>query len=328
VLPKGRSVVTLLHAIVDAPRVAFCFAKSSGGANTFIGEPRPADGVAYGRSLVLESVSGVDHDEEGLVPYALAGELELVDGLDCDDAVRRAQDEMRLALEAAEAPDTSESAGGAGGEGGAGTGGAGDPGAPMARLRVGRLPELGPGTLTEGYSLLYAAVGCFGGAAYTHPDEREICGDVYAPSSTSLSAELVVVSRTTKSDVVALQALHASRGFGALSSIRIAPPQSMVLPGISVGDQLTEGALRPREPRTDVLPESYGIGDDDWTVDALVSGSPVVSEPWPKVLERSDMPVPQVGRGYTLVLMGPAGKFGTGFWNEPGFALVDNDPKP
>jgi hypothetical protein len=97
VLPTGRSVTTLLNAIVDAPSVAFCFAKSDAGVNSFVGDPRPANGVTYGKALVIESVDGVDHDSEGLVPFALAGELDLIESLGCAEAVAKAEEEMTRA---------------------------------------------------------------------------------------------------------------------------------------------------------------------------------------------------------------------------------------
>lgn len=326
VLPEGRSVTTLVHGIVDAPSVVFCFARSAEGENHFVGEPRPSDGIPYGGSLVVESVDGVDHDVEGLVPYAITGELGLVRGLDCETAVSRAEEAMS---------DAGTGAPGGGGEGGqageaaqAGSGGgAGEAGALIPRLRVARLPELGPGVMTEGYSLLYAAVGCLGGAAFTHPDQTEICGDGYAPNRSTLSAELVVVSRTAKPEVVALQALHASRAFGEVS-LWVAPPEGAVEPLISIGDTMTEGALRPREPRTDLLPTTIGIGIAGWSIQARVNGSPVFADTWPVVLERSGIVELEEGRGYTLVLIGPSSDYGSGWWNPSAVTIVDNDPMP
>jgi len=327
VLPEGRSVTTLVHAIVDAPRIAFCFARSVDGENRFVGDPRPAGGVAYGGSVVVESVDGIDHETEGMVPYAIAGELGLVEGLDCEAAVA-----LSGGGSAGTGSGGSGGGGGQGGEGGDGTqagagGEGGDPGGFTPHLRVARLPELAPGAMTAGYSLLYAAVGCLGGAGFTHPDETEICGDGYAPNRSTVSAELVVVSRTVKADVVALQALHASRAFGE-ASVWVAPREGAVEPMIPIGDTITEGALRPREPRIDLLPSMIGVGISGWRIQARVGGSPVFAETWPVVLERSGIAELELGHGYTLILVGPSSDFGDGWWNPPAVAIVDNDPMP
>ena len=80
----------------------------------------------------------------------------------------------------------------------------------MAALRVTVLPEIPAGSLSEGYSSLYVAVGCMGGPAFTHGLEVEACGGNYAPDAPTASAVLVTLSRRIAFDKLALQVLHAS----------------------------------------------------------------------------------------------------------------------
>jgi hypothetical protein len=322
--PVGRSVITFLHALADAQAVTLCFATSDGGRSEFVGRPRPAAGLGYGAALVLETLSGVDLDAQSVVPFAITGELGLLDGLDCDEAVALAEAEMRV-------DGSPAGGGGAAGEasagGQAGDGAGGVPSPVPTRLRVAPLPELAPGTLTEGYSLLYAMVGCLGGPAFAHEEGEALCGAGYAPNRPNATAELVVLSRKVGIGTVAIQALHASRPLPSLS-FRAKPPDSAVEPAAYIADNVTEGMLRPRVPRTDLNPAGYGVGTRTWRVQALVGAEAVVSDIWPLILRRSGLEAPVSGRGYTLVVMGPSTDLDAPLWNPPGFTLVDNDPMP
>ncbi|HEX6765773.1 MAG TPA: hypothetical protein VF103_09860, partial [Polyangiaceae bacterium] len=205
--PKGRSVTTFFHGIVDAGPVVFCFARHDDADPVLVGSPLPSGGLDYASSISLESVRGIDLESESVLPYVIAGELELVRGMDCEEAVEKAREEMAAvgALELG-----AGGASGAGGEAGiGGAGGATEPPEPP-RLRVGTLPEIPAGALAEGYSSLYVAVGCLGGPAFSDALSEEACGDGYSPSSPTLSGVLVTLSRTRAIGKLALQALHAS----------------------------------------------------------------------------------------------------------------------
>jgi hypothetical protein len=328
--PIGRPVASFLHAVVDAPSIALCFAKNDGGGNSLVGRPRPAAGLAYGGALVVETLNGVDLDAERVVPFAIAGDLALLDSLTCEEAVALAEAEMRAASRGAGG--SGPSAPGAGGEAGDGvggvpSGGGGSPQSPVAaRLRVARLPELSPGTLSEGHSLLYAMVGCLGGPTFTHEHEEALCGAGYAANRPTVSAELVVLSRKVGISTIAIQALHASRALPALN-LRAKPPDSAVEPWAYIADNMTEGMLRPREPRMDLSASGYGVGTRTWRVQALVGGEAVVSDSWPTIERRSGIEAPSSGRGYTLVVMGPSSVVDDATpWNPPGITIVDNDP--
>ena len=200
-------------------------------------------------------------------------------------------------------------------------GSANDPPAKRWRVHTDRLPR----TAYEGLSLLYAMVGCLGGPAFTHEDERALCGADYSPTRPTVSAELVVLSRKVGISTVGIQALHASRAIGTVN-IRSKPPDSAVEPWAYIADSMTEGMLRPREPRLDLAPAGYGIGTRIWRVQALVDGNAVVSDSWPTILRRAGLGDPEVFRTYTLVLMGPSSDIDEPLWNPPGFTIVDNDP--
>jgi hypothetical protein len=272
--PIGRSVITFLHALADAQAVTLCFARSDGGGNDLVGSPRPAAGLAYGGALVLETLSGVDLDADPVVPFAISGELSLLSGHDCAEAVALAQAEMRAASASAGGGGTGGSSpGDAGAAGEAGDGAGGAPHPVPARLRVARLPELAPGTLTQGHSLLYALVGCLGGPAFAHEESEALCGAGYAPNRPTVTANLVVLSRKVGIGTVGIQALHASRALPSLS-LRAQPPDSSVEPWAYIADSMTEGMLRPREPRIDLNAAGYGMGTRTWRVQALVGSAP------------------------------------------------------
>jgi hypothetical protein len=81
--PPGRAVTTLLHGVVDAERIAWCFGRGAETPELF-GRPTPRSGVAYGQAFTFEELDDVDLDDVDLTLYALAGELELVRELDCE----------------------------------------------------------------------------------------------------------------------------------------------------------------------------------------------------------------------------------------------------
>src|SRR6478752_2090362 len=96
--PPGESVLTIVNGVVDAPRVALCLAKVDADGNvTPLGSPLTDAPLEYGQSWVLRAVDGVDFASEGLEPIVIAGELDLIAGLDCEAAIERARSEEALA---------------------------------------------------------------------------------------------------------------------------------------------------------------------------------------------------------------------------------------
>ena len=320
--PRGRSVTSFFHGIVDAERVVFCFARHDDADAVLVGDPQPSGGLAYAASIALETIDGIDLETTPLLPYVIAGELELVDGMSCEDAVDKAREEMDAVDKAA------LGAGGAGGEAGGmgGSGGEAEPPTPP-RLRVAALPEIPAGALTEGYSSLYVAIGCLGGPAFTHPLEGDACGRGYTPSSPTSSAVLVTLSRTRVAGMLSLQALHASLASSTLS-VFSAPPDTAVQSSVPIGFDLRRGELKPRQPSPQLTILDYGVSSPGWRAQASTDGTPFVSERWLNVLERAGIDAFVDGRGYTVVVVGPAGNVGSrGFWNDAAIGVVDNDPQ-
>jgi hypothetical protein len=356
--PMGRSVFTVVHGIVDAGLTAWCFARVRNGETTLVGSPVPAGGLAYGASLSFETLDGIDSENDGVAPFVITGDLSQIDGLDCADAVARAQAVMQAdrgtsgtggepgqggaAGQAGGAGETSgaggaagEAAGAAGAEltardvstanaGQGGEGGAPEPKPPA--LRVGALPGLPAGALAAGYSMLEVADGCIGAREFVDRLEHFACGDDYTPEQGSLSAEIVVLARETTPNMLALQALHASRASGDLG-LRSEPGPADDGAEVTLVDNMPEGALRPRDPFATFPSELWGVNTATWSLDATMNAVTYVSELWPAVRRRAGIAKLEDGRGYTVIAIGPAVDIaGSGFWNDFAFTLVDNDP--
>lgn len=358
----GRNVVTFLNGVVDAEQVAFCFARHVDGAQELVGEPQPASGLAFARSFALEAVDGVDLEGDALAAYVLAGDVSLVEGWDCADAVAEAK---RLTAEALPPPDPGAGgAGGAGGSGGAGSpgGAGGDAGAPGSggnagassagaggvnvlpqemgaagaggagpvplpnppALRVHELPVLPPGTLSGGYSYLFAAAGCVGGPWYLHAEDDKVCGAGYSGQAT-LVPMLVTMSRDTGLGV-GLQALHASRGTGELD-VRVAPPEGSVDLPLYVARDLVQGVIAPRPPDTTRSRVLYGVPSSGYTLQILIDGSARLSESWDAVMARGGLDDLVNENNYTLVLVGARPGLGIAeWWNKAAIAAIPADP--
>jgi hypothetical protein len=356
--PPGRSVFTLVHGIVDADATVFCFGRVSNGVTTLVGSPVPQGGLAYGGTLSFETIDGIDSTQDGVAPFVISGDLSQIDGLDCVDAVARAQAVMQADRGPTGAGGTSaQEQGGAAGEtlaagaAGAHEGGAsgapevagtsasgtapatggegGEAGAPAAKppaLRVGALPGLPVGSLAAGYSMLEVADGCLGARAFTGPNSRDACGADYTPEHGSLSAEVVILARETADGFLALQALHASRASGDLG-ISTVPGASDDGQTLSLVDDMPEGALRPSDPRDDLPSTLWGVNNVSWSIAATVNGVTYATEIWPGVRRIAGITKFVDGRGYTLIAIGPDVELQSpGFWHNFAFTAVDNDP--
>jgi hypothetical protein len=351
--PPGRSVFTVVHGVVDADRLAWCFARVRDGKTELVGTPVPEGGMAFGESASFESLPHVNSETDGVVPYVITGDLSLVSGLDCADAVARAASVGAQALDglagagnagtgnSAEGGAAGAAAGASGaGEGGAPNGGvpagggaenggeigaAGAPPVVAPPLRAGALPALPAGSLAQGYSLLEVADGCFGAPGFVDPQAEDICGAGYSPNTGTLTGELVTLSRATAEGMLALQALHASRGAPSLG-VSANPPADAVQSAITLVDDFSEGALRPVDPRRDQPATAYGVSQRSWNVVASHNGAYEFTEPWLGIEKRSGVS-PEDGRGYTLIVIGASYTVPEGdFWHSMAFTLVDNDP--
>jgi hypothetical protein len=349
----GRSVFTVVHGIVDADLTVWCFGRVRDGVTKLVGSPVPPGGLAYGASLSFETLDGIDSERDGVAPFVITGDLSAIDGLDCAEAVERATAVM-LADRGAGGRTGGGNEGGAAGEAGAGgaagdaagasgaqpapvtsgsaseSGGqGGEAGAPPAlppALRVGALPGLPAGALASGFSLLEVADGCFGARAFDDPLAADACGAEYTPSTGTLSAELVTLARETVPNMLALQALHASRASGPLG-FRTVPGSADDGATMTLVDNTPEGALRPRDPRVDLPSSSWGVNKPTWSLAATMNGGTYASELWLSVRRRAGLGQLEDGRGYTVIAIGPSPDLGQlGFWHDFAFTVVDDDP--
>ena len=139
---------------------------------------------------------------------------------------------------------------------------------------------------------------------------------------------LVTLSRRTAFDKLALQALNASLASPPVT-VSSAPPDIAVQATIPVVYDLPRGSLSPREPSTQFSIADWGVASPGWKGQTSREGTVQFGELWLDVLGRAGIDAFQPGRGYTLVVVGPAGNLAAnGFWNRPAIGVVDNDPAP
>jgi len=343
--PPGTSVLTIVNGVVDAPRVALCFARVDADAESSVfGDPLSLAPLGYAQSLVLHEVPGADLAQDTLQPFVIAGELELIAGLSCPAAVERARLEELPTLAAATEPalggvggDGAGGAGGAGGEsasGAAGEAAAGAAGAggvaPVAvrsRLRVRGLPAIAAGTLNSGRSLLLVANGCMAGATYDGPNAELYCGAGYSERTPTLSAVLVSLSRQTAFDRVGMQVVHASLATGPID-VRSHAPFPVQDPGLSLAGRVVAGQVAPRPASVSNNVFDYGSARQ-YSLDVSASSGVLFSEGWLAVLARGGLTELSNSSTYALVLSGPRGdrKGVPELWNPPVLTAIAASPE-
>lgn len=338
----GQNVLTIVNGIVDAPEVLLCLARGGDPEAGAVGAPLDAEGLAYGASLTLPVLEGVDLATDDLVPFVIAGELSLVHDEDCATALAIAREEQALGLPR---PELEPGVGGAPGMGGAGAGGlqvapagsgaldeaqAGAGGAgelpDPPRLRVAALPLIPAGTLSaaRGRSMLYVTNGCIGGPAFMDANATAACGDTYGLRAPTLGAVLVPLSRRVTYDKVGLQVVHAARAAGRVDV------QSAETDGLEGARYLATGvefgAIVPRSARADYTSAELGANLGFHEVQVVVGGSVRFVERWGSLLRTSGLASVDDGRNYTLVLLGPSFELvAESPWNAPTIALIAND---
>jgi hypothetical protein len=111
--------------------------------------------------------------------------------------------------------------------------------------------------------MLYAAVGCIGGPAFTNELEEDACGEGYSPTTPTASAVLVQLSRKVAFDKLSLQALHASLAMPTLT-VFSTPPDTAVRASVMVTFDLPRGVIAPRLPTTELSVDDYGVNIPEW----------------------------------------------------------------
>jgi hypothetical protein len=327
--PPGKSVFTLVNGVVDAPSVVLCFAKldASGGATPF-GNPLTKTPFEYGQNLVLADVAGANLDTDALEPLLIAGELALISGLNCEDAVARAQDEQASALDANAHALEAAQAGAGGAPDSVSAGGEG--GVPSyevrSRLRLGDLPAIPAGTLSAGRSVLFVATGCIGGVTYNAANSNEYCGDGYSEEQSTLSAVLVSLSRQVQFGETGMQFVHASFATPQVD-VSSHPPFPSTDTGIQIATGVIEGQSSPHSALLTHSAMDYGSARS-YSVQISPQGAAVSNEAWVDVLARGGVKALEDGSTYALVLLGPRADHTTPtpLWNPSVLTVIPVDP--
>lgn len=77
--PPGPLVLTIVNGMPDSPAIRLCFVPVVNGVEAPLAEPplpKEPEGLAYGASLVLTALEGVELSETSLRPYVLSGALD------------------------------------------------------------------------------------------------------------------------------------------------------------------------------------------------------------------------------------------------------------
>lgn len=324
--PPGPRVLTLLHGVVDAPRLRFCLGPAGGPVS---GNPMPANGLSFGGALVVRSVAGLDLASDALQIYAITGDDAVIAGRSCQSLIEQANAQPDAATDASSdaASEASRDAGpllDAGSDGEASA-----PLPPPPPLRVATLPVLPAGTLALKSSYLLAVMGCIGQSdAFTDSLSDLVCGTGYRPDRPTLLPALVRMSRATRAGVLGLQVVNASRATASVT-LGSAPPKGSAQSFITIAGNVKLGAIDPASADL-----SHAIGDfgsplakATLQVSLSTSASPDFTEPWSAALSAAGLSSLQAGSDYALVVIGPnATVGGDKWWHAPLVTLVPTAP--
>lgn len=321
--PAGDDVLTIVNGVVDAPSVRLCFARLDDGGEVgeLVGSPTAE--LAYAASLVVTELDGFSFADDAIVPWALAGDFSLLEGLDCAEAAALALEEEAKVTPVV--PD--DGAAGAAGAAGAGAGGAGEPESPleMPSLRARALAAIPPGTVDIGRSILMVLTGCIGGAAYVDDIDTAVCGDAYTPATPTLQPLVVKVSRTLGFEKVGLQAVQASPSVHGTVDVRAAGDDGAV--SLTFASSVTFGGIEPRPADVRFSTTELGVTRRDFGLQAVDDSGVIFQQAWVDIREASGLTEIAASRNYTAILIGPDPLLlKEGWWNRSAFALVDNDP--
>lgn len=331
--PAGPPVLTLLHGVVDAPRVAFCVARHVDGAPVPNGSPLPAGGLPFGGVVALGSLPGVDVAREDATLYVVAGAAELLANLDCAAALERA-----AALGGGEGGAGGAPARAPGGAGGARAGSfsVGDVGgapsavSPPPELRARPLVTIPVGTLEFERSTLLVARGCLGGGVTPNADRTGICDASAGADDATLAPVFARLSRITAAGSVGAMAVHAATPVAPDErlSVGLVGPETGWL---AVASDLRPGAVAPAVPRffTEV---AWQTRVPAGVVSVVAQRTPPgeLEVPWGELGERAGDGLPEAGETAVLVVVGPGLGVDTegGAWNPPAVVLVDPSRTP
>jgi hypothetical protein len=307
--PAGSDRLTLLHGVVDAPRLAFCLIRqSASGPPEPLEPPMPASGLEYATSLVVGMNARIDLMTDALRFIAVAGDATDLAASSCAEA---------LALSDAGPVDASASSDAAASDA-----------APRTALRARSLPSLPAATLTNGRSFLLVATGCLGAPAHDSQTREAICGAGYTTARPTLGMVLAPMSRLTSNGRLGLQALHASRATDSVSAVSLPPPGSSA-PALFVASDVVYGQMAPRFANVQYGLVAYGVPLEDSQIDIrrkAVGGN--LSVRWGDALARGGVTTVDEGKSYTMVFVGPQMGATADWANPPTVTVVASDPNP
>jgi hypothetical protein len=307
--PSGTDRLTLLHGVVDAPRLAFCLIRQGiGRPPEPLEPPMPPSGLDYATSLIVGTTSGIDFATEAVRFVVLAGDATALASSTCAGA---------LALADAAPGDASVVS----------DAGVSDA-APQSPLRARSLPSLPASTLTNGRSFLLVATGCLGAPAHDSSARETICGTGYAPTRPTLSMVLAPMSRLTSSGRLGLQALHASRATDSVGVVSLPPPASDD-PALFVASDVVYGQMAPRFANVQYGKGAYGVPLEDSQIDIRrKAAGGTLSVRWGDALARGGVTAVDEGKSYVLVFVGPQVGSRADWANAPTVTVVASDPGP
>lgn len=328
--PKGDNVLTIVNGVIDAQSMRLCFAHvdSDGQTSDFAGDPLPE--LGYAESTVLTQLDGFSLADDVIQPWAIAGDLSLIEKLDCTAAVALAQSEEAKVTPAAPGSGGQGNAGGAGAGGDVtasvgGAGGSDEQPAELPALRARPMAALPAGTVNIGRSILMVVTGCLGGAAYRDKIDTSACGADYTPDTPTLAPLVVKMSRIVHFDKVGLQGVHGSLATAPVD-VRVSGDKGAV--SLAIATSLAYGAIEPRPANVQFGPDEIGVGLSNYGLQAVDAGGGILyQDDWVHLLKASGLAPMVADRNYTAIFLGPDPLLiKIGWWNKSAFALVDSDP--
>jgi hypothetical protein len=322
--PEGTPYLTLFHAVVDSPKIAFCFSKVVDGVvGPALGSPMPSGGLEFGHSLVLDSIAGLDWKADDILTTVVAGDFALFAGKSCEEAIALAKqisesdagDAGDAGVDAAEDADSDAET-------------APPPPPDPPAVRASDLPVLPAPTLGKGYSYLLAAAGCIGGPAFVDPDQLFLCGPGYSPETPTLAPVVVKMSRIVQGDRVGLQVVNAALGADPVDVSSAGPP-TRSLPGLDIAYGVAAGAIAPQTPNLDYSKTLFGNPITGSTLQVTAYGSAAISfeTGWEQALDLGGLSDIEEGKSYVIVLAGPRPTLiGMKWWNPPRLAVLPSEP--
>lgn len=357
--PDGEDELVLLHGAADAKNLLVCFRRTDGmDVSAPKGKPIPNAGLAYGEAL-RPDLAAFDLEEDDVQPLVFAGELDRLDGLDCEEALKLAEsiDPPLMPGSGTDGAGGASGTAGAGGASGAGSGTAGAGGTDRASggsngtagssaqggvsaggeggttalfrtsdeprpLRVRALPAFPKGSLTRGRGVLAVITGCLGGSGYTADGAPAICGAAYSPLQPTVSLAVVSPWRAARFDSIGLMLYNASRAAGEVSFESV-PPDEIDEPPRQLASGVAYGALVPRNISFNYSAADLGFTAGTYSVRVVADSKATLELRWSAVQVKSGLESVRDGNSYVAVLIGPRpGIAADEWWNSPAVRLV------